>query len=172
MQTQEIHAEVVAVWRVHDGVDVKFLRLGIVEHDAVLVIELDHNHWALDAIIEWALIAKSAGPAEMRLREMPFDVAHAGRKRPWRQRREIAPGKIEKRLTLPRIKLGSPNPLVGNDRIVLLTRGEHQAVDALVPSRRKAIRKEAVREDGLCLLLRRQVAGKFQAQALLVLECH
>src|SRR6185437_5130456 len=107
----------------------------------------------------------------MRLREMPFDVAHAGRKRSWRQRRKIALGKIEKRLTLPRIKLGSANTLVGNDRVVLLTRGEHQAIDALVPARRKAIRKKAVGEDSLCLLLRRQVAGKFQAQALFVLEC-
>src|ERR1700683_3173487 len=48
---------------------------------------------------------------------------------------------------------------------------EDQAVDTLMPTGRKSIRQEAIGENGLSFLLRRQVAGKFQAETLFVLEC-
>ena len=85
MQPQQIHAVVVAVWRPHDGMDVKFFRLGIVEHNAFVLIEFDHHHRTLNAIIESAVFAHAAGPAEMGLPYVAFDILHAGRKRTGRQ---------------------------------------------------------------------------------------
>ena len=81
MKAQQVHAEVVAVGRVDDGVNVEFLRFGIVQHNPALVIELDHHHRTLNAIIESTLFSHAAGPTEMGLQEMPFDIVHAGRKR-------------------------------------------------------------------------------------------
>jgi hypothetical protein len=60
--------------------NVKFLRPGIVQHDPLMVIELDHHHRALNAIIKGALFAHTAGPAEMGLHEVPFHIVHSGRK--------------------------------------------------------------------------------------------
>src|ERR1700691_502044 len=86
MKAQEIHAVVVAVGCPDDGMDVKFLRFGIVQNHSFMVVELNHHHRALNAIIERAFLTHAAGPAEMSLREVPFHVARAGRKRPGRQR--------------------------------------------------------------------------------------
>ena len=79
MKAQEIHAVVVTVGCPHDGMDVEFLRLRIVQHDAFMVIELDHHHRTLNAIIKGALLSHAAGPTEVGLREVPFDIVHAGR---------------------------------------------------------------------------------------------
>ena len=80
VKAQEIHAVVVTVGCPHDGMDVEFLRLGIIQHDAFMMIELDHHHRTLNAIIKGALFAHAAGPTEMGLQEVPFDIVHAGRK--------------------------------------------------------------------------------------------
>ena len=85
MKAQEIHAVVVAVGCPDDGMDVEFLRLRIIQHDALVVIELDHHHRTLNAIIKGALFSHAAGPTEMGLQEVPFDIVHSGRKRTGRQ---------------------------------------------------------------------------------------
>src|SRR5580700_10388179 len=86
MKAQEIHAVVVAVGCPDDSMDVKFLRFGIVQNHPFMVVELNHHHRALNAIIERAFLTHAAGPTEMSFGEMPFHVIHAGRKRPGRQR--------------------------------------------------------------------------------------
>src|SRR5579862_9372640 len=103
-----------------DGMDVESLRFLIVQHHPFLVVELDHQHRALDTVIESAVLAQTAGPAEMSLGEMPLHVAHSRLQRPGRQRRQIAPGEIEQRLTLLRAKVSSANSFIRNDGIVLM----------------------------------------------------
>jgi hypothetical protein len=78
MKAQEIHAVVVAVGCPDDGMDVEFLRLRIVQHDAFMMIKLDHRHRTLNAIIKGALFCHAAGPAEMGRQEVPFDIVHSG----------------------------------------------------------------------------------------------
>ena len=80
MKAQEIHAVIVAVGCPHDGMDVEFLRLRIIQDDALMVIELDHHHRTLNTIIKSALFSHAAGPTEMGLREVPFDIVHPGLK--------------------------------------------------------------------------------------------
>ena len=46
--------------------NVKSLRRVIRQQHALVVVEFDHHHGALDAVVESALLAEAAGPAEMR----------------------------------------------------------------------------------------------------------
>ena len=81
MKAQEIHAVVVAVGCPHDGMDVEFLRLRIVQDDAFMVIKLDHHHGTLNAIIKGARLSHAAGSTKMGLQEVQFDIVHSGLKR-------------------------------------------------------------------------------------------
>ena len=76
MQAQEVDAVVVAVRRAHDGVHMEFCRLGIRQKHAGVVVELDEDHRALDAIVKRAFFFESADPTEMRVGEMPLDKAN------------------------------------------------------------------------------------------------
>ena len=81
VKAQEIHAVVVTVGCPHDGMDVEFLRLRIVQDDAFMVIKLDHHHGTLNAIIKGARLSHAAGPTKMGLQEVQFDIVHSGLKR-------------------------------------------------------------------------------------------
>src|SRR5579884_3136366 len=59
---QQILAVVVAVRRAHDRVAVEFLRLGVVDEHAAMVVELDADHRALHLVIERAHIVGPADP--------------------------------------------------------------------------------------------------------------
>src|SRR5262245_23379353 len=70
MQPQEVDAVVVAVRRAHDGVHVELGRLRVGEKNTGVMVELDEDDRALDAIVERALLGEAADPAEMRVGEM------------------------------------------------------------------------------------------------------
>ena len=83
MLTQQVLAVVVAVWRSHQGMDVVARRLIVVDRDAALVVELDQDHRAVDAVIERAgRIAVShpgePGLVQMRRHFVEADIGMAG----------------------------------------------------------------------------------------------
>ena len=86
VKAQEVRAKVVAVGRMDDGMGVKFLRLGIVEHHPFLMVEFDSHHGAFDPVIKSTLVSTDRQPSEKRMSEMPLDIAHPGRK----QARKVA----------------------------------------------------------------------------------
>ena len=64
---QQILAVVVAIGGAHDGMDMVARGGVVVVHDAGLVVELDKDHRAQDAIIERAGVVEPADPGEMRV---------------------------------------------------------------------------------------------------------
>ena len=67
---QQVLAIVVAVGRAHHRVDVVAGGSIVVEDDARLVVELDEDHRAEDAIVEGAGVIERADPSEMRLAQV------------------------------------------------------------------------------------------------------
>ena len=94
MLPQQVEAVVVAVRRAHDGVDVELGRLRVGQEHAGVVVELDEGHRALHPVIERAVLAEAADPAEMRVRQMPLDLGDArlARARPAARRDTSRPG--------------------------------------------------------------------------------
>src|SRR6266496_3298208 len=71
---QQILAVVVAVGRAHDDVDMILVGLGVfAERNAALVVELDDNHGALDAVVKYAVVFHAAHPAEVSVFQMSLD---------------------------------------------------------------------------------------------------
>ena len=66
MKAQEIHAVIVAVGCPHDGMDVEFLRLRIIQHDALMVIELDHHHRTLKDHKQQKALSSPMPPAQQK----------------------------------------------------------------------------------------------------------
>ena len=73
MLAQQVEAVVVAVRRAHDRVHVELCRLRIGQEHAGVVIELDERHRALDAVVERAVLAGAADPAEVRVAHVAFE---------------------------------------------------------------------------------------------------
>src|SRR6185369_17159483 len=74
MLPQQIKSVIVAVRRAHDGMDVEFRRLRVGQEHPGVMIELDEGDWTLHPVIERAVFAEATDPAEMRVRQMPFDL--------------------------------------------------------------------------------------------------
>ena len=87
MEAKQVAAVIIAVGCPHDGVDVEFLRRRIIQDDAFVLVELDHHHRTLNAIIKRAVFTHAAGPAEMGLQNVAFDIVQPRRERARRQRR-------------------------------------------------------------------------------------
>src|SRR5262245_16991453 len=68
---EQILAVVVAVGGADDRVDVIARRLVVVERNTALVIELDQDDRAVDAVVEHAVVRDTADPGEARLVEVP-----------------------------------------------------------------------------------------------------
>jgi hypothetical protein len=51
------------------------LRLGVAQEHAGVLIEFDHDHRALNAVVVNVVIAIAADPGKMRLTDMPLDFA-------------------------------------------------------------------------------------------------
>ena len=77
MLAQQILAIVVAVGGAYDYVDVILVRLYVLaESNAPLVIELDDDDRALDAVIEDAVVFHASHPAKISVPEMPLHFCH------------------------------------------------------------------------------------------------
>src|SRR5947207_1915608 len=68
-----IHTVVVAIRRAHYRVNVRAGRLVAVESDARLMVELDEDHWAVDAVVENVLVTSAAHPHEIRVVDVLAD---------------------------------------------------------------------------------------------------
>jgi uncharacterized membrane protein len=78
MLAQEVFAVIVAVRRADDYMDVIFIGLLVLaKRNAPLVIELDDNHRALNAIIKNAVIFHTAHPAKMSIAQVPLHFLHS-----------------------------------------------------------------------------------------------
>ena len=82
--TQQVLAVIVAVGRAHHGVDVVARRRVVVVDDARLVVELDQDDWAQDAIVERARIIERTDPGEQRIAQVTLrlGISHIGMPRP------------------------------------------------------------------------------------------
>ena len=77
VQAQQVLAVVVAVGCAQDDMNMIFVRLGaFAKSDAALVIELDDDHWTLDAIVKDAVVRATAHPAKIRVIQMALDFVH------------------------------------------------------------------------------------------------
>ena len=91
---QEVDAVIVAVRRAHDGVHMEFRRLGVGQKHAGVVVELDEDHRALDAVVERARLRETADPAEMS-RVMPLDLGKPRGTRAARQHAKVFLHEVE-----------------------------------------------------------------------------
>src|ERR1700744_2067887 len=78
--TEQVLAVVVAVRRAHHGVDMVARRRVVVVDDAGLVVELDQDDRAQDAIVERARIVERTDPGESRVVKMTLrlGISHVG----------------------------------------------------------------------------------------------
>src|SRR5215813_3130360 len=72
--SEQILAVVVAVGRADDRVDMIARGLVVVERDAALVIELDQDDRAVDAVVVDAVLRHAADPREAGLVQVPRDL--------------------------------------------------------------------------------------------------
>lgn len=77
---QQVGPVVVAVRGADHGVDVLARGHVVVEHDPGLVLELDEDHRAVEAVVEGAVRSAVTDPGETGVREMGGDLVHAD---PW-----------------------------------------------------------------------------------------
>jgi hypothetical protein len=77
MLAQEILAVVVAVGGTHHRVDVVARGPLIAKRDAALVVELDENDRAMDAIIEHTVAINAAHPGEKGIRQVLLYLRHS-----------------------------------------------------------------------------------------------
>ena len=73
-------------------------------------------------------------------------------------------------MALLRAKLCSAHSFIRDDFIILIAAAEGHSIIALMPAGRKLIGTKGLGENSFQLLLRRQIAGKLQSQALFVFE--
>src|SRR5678815_3791574 len=77
MLAKQIFAVVVAIGGAHDYMDVILAGLFVsAERDTPLVVELNDDHWTLDAIIENAVVIHAAHPAKVCIPQMPLNFLH------------------------------------------------------------------------------------------------
>jgi hypothetical protein len=78
MLAQKIFAVIVAVRRAHYDVDMILIGLLVLaERDAPLMVELDDDHRALDAIIKNAVVLHAAHPAKVGISQMALYFFHS-----------------------------------------------------------------------------------------------
>lgn len=75
MLAQQIPAIVIAVRRSHDGVDMALGWLLVGEPHSAVVIELDHDDWALNSVIKGIFISGTSDPTPPGLVEPFLDRA-------------------------------------------------------------------------------------------------
>ena len=74
---EQVAAVVVAVGRADDRVDVVPRRGVVVEHDPALVVELDEEDRAVQAVVEDVVLAEAAPPGEPGVGQVPGDLLQA-----------------------------------------------------------------------------------------------
>src|SRR5882724_4034614 len=116
------------------------------------MIKLDERDRALDAIVERVRLAEAADPAEMRLGEMPLDLAHARREGTGRKRRDIGRDEVHEVALLPRAHLARTQSLERNDAVVLMRATEMQMVGEMPAPWRQVAAHHGLRHDGALLL--------------------
>ena len=79
---QQIEPVVVAVGCAHDGMNMELRGFRVGEEHAGVMVELDERHRALHPVVERAVLAESADPAEMRFGKMPLDLHNTCLARP------------------------------------------------------------------------------------------
>ena len=89
MQAQQIQAVIVAVGCPDQGMNMKFGRQGIGQKNPRVMVELNHHHRALDAVVKGVFLAGATDPAKAGLVQMPLDFAQAGLARPLRHGRHV-----------------------------------------------------------------------------------
>ena len=109
---QVVHPVVVPVRGPHHGVDVLPDRLDAVERDAGLVVELDEDHRAVDAVVEDVLLTDSTHPQEMRVVEMLPDGFQPELGVAFPQLAGREGGQPQELLALARGEAGRPNTLM------------------------------------------------------------
>ena len=67
---EQIDAVVTTIGRPDDGVDVMTTRLGDVEHDSGVLVELHEDDRAVDAVVERLVVSRPAEPGEPRVVKM------------------------------------------------------------------------------------------------------
>src|SRR6266850_3291598 len=73
MLAEKVFAVIVAIGGAHDYMDVIFVRLFVLaERDTPLVVELNDDHWTLDAIIENTVVFHAAHPAKVGIPQVPL----------------------------------------------------------------------------------------------------
>src|SRR2546428_14045204 len=78
MLAKEIFAVVVAVRRANDGMNVATGGLVVGERDPGLVVELDQDDRAVDAVVEDAVLLAAAHPGEVGLLQVLLHLDHLG----------------------------------------------------------------------------------------------
>ena len=73
-QWSKRHAVVASVRRSQQCVDVELRRLRVAEENSRVVIELNDDDGALDAIVKWILIAEATDPAPICFGKMLLDL--------------------------------------------------------------------------------------------------
>ena len=77
MLAQEVFAVIVAIGGANDKVDVVFVGLLILgKGDAPLMVKLDDQHGAMDAVVKYAVLFHASHPCEMGHVEMPLHLSH------------------------------------------------------------------------------------------------
>jgi hypothetical protein len=73
-QRPQRHAIIAPVRRSQQSVNVELRWLRVAEEDSRMMVELNDNHWALDAVVERIFIAETADPAPVRFGEVFLDL--------------------------------------------------------------------------------------------------
>ena len=152
MLPQQVEAVVVAVRRAHDGVDVEFRRLRVGQEHAGVVVEFNEGHRALHPVIERAVFREAADPAEMRVGQVPLELADARRARPLRQRHEVLVDEIGEFASLQGRELAALEAFIRHDPVVLERAAEVQVVGEMPPPLWQVAPHHGVRHDGALLL--------------------
>ncbi|EXJ54898.1 uncharacterized protein A1O5_12964 [Cladophialophora psammophila CBS 110553] len=152
------------------GVDVKLGRLLVIEKDARMMVKLDEDDGALDAIIERAEVAKASDPRKVRLGEKISNLGELHGPRPLGQVEEELVQNRKHQRDLGGVHLRHQDALIGQAAVVAIRSGDVPLIIVIPPPLRHLRTPHLLVRLGLRLQCLHQALHQQQPKGLFVVQ--
>lgn len=145
-------------------------RVGVVQEDAAVVVELDDDHGRLDAVVEGVRVGEPADPAEVRLAVVLGVLGQPDAPRRLREVQQVRAQDVGDERAVRLGHVGHQDALVRHDAVVAVRAAQVPLVVVVPPPARHGRVFHLLECLGFCLLLGWQGLHELEPESLLFLQ--